>query len=191
MSKVLIPLAQGFEDLEAVTIIDLLRRADINVATAGLEAGPITGSRGTVILPDLTLATILENNQLPEYDMVVLPGGQPGATNLKNDARVIELLNKMAKTNKYLGAICAAPAVLAHAGLLSKRRVTAYPGTLTAENYPDIILMADSVVLDDKIITSRGPGTAMDFSLQLIELLTGKQTRDKIEAALVRPQQEQ
>jgi len=186
MSKVLIPLAQGFEDLEAVTIIDLLRRAGINVTTAGLVPGPVTGSRGVVIVPDVTLAAILENDQAPEYDMVVLPGGQPGATNLKNDARVIKLLNKMAKTNKYLGAICAAPAVLAHAGLLSKRRVTAYPGTLTAENYPDIIVLDDSVVIDGKIITSRGPGTTMDFSLQLIELLSDKQARDKVEAALMR-----
>ncbi|MFV1993112.1 MAG: DJ-1 family glyoxalase III [Acidiferrobacterales bacterium] len=186
MSKVLIPLAQGFEDLEAVTLIDLLRRAAINVTTAGLVTGPVTGSRGTVIVPDMTLATILDNDLVPEYDMIVLPGGQPGATNLENDARVINLLNKMAKTNKYIGAICAAPAVLAHAGLLSKRRATAYPGTLTAKNYPDIIAMDDSVVIDGKIITSRGPGTAMDFSLQLIELLTDKQARDKVEAALMR-----
>jgi len=188
LSKVLIPLAQGFEDLEAVTIIDLLRRADISVTTAGLVTGPVTGSRGVVIVPDALLATILENDPVPDYDMVVLPGGQPGATNLENDTRVIKLLKNLAKKNKYLGAICAAPAVLARAGLLSERRVTAYPGTLTAENYPDINVLDDSVVIDGNIITSRGPGTTMDFGLQLIELLTDKQVRDKVEAALMRPE---
>lgn len=187
MSKVLVPLAQGFEDMEAITITDILRRANIDVTTAGLENGAITGSRGTVVLPDTVLDDILDNGLELNFDMIVLPGGQPGATNLKNDSRIINLLKKMSAAGKYVGAICAAPGVLAHAGVLSNRRATAYPGTLTEENYPDITAIDDIVVTDGKIITSRGPGTAIDFSLQLIALLESKQVEDKVEAALVRP----
>lgn len=187
MSKVLIPLAQGFEDMEAITITDILRRANIEVITAGIENGMITGSRGTVVQPDTSLDDILDNNLELDFDMIVLPGGQPGATNLKNDSRVINLIKKMANAGKYIGAICAAPGVLAHAGLLTGRRATAYPGTLTDKNNPDVTAIDDIVVTDGKIITSRGPGTAIDFSLQLISLLENKQLREEVEAALVRP----
>jgi 4-methyl-5(b-hydroxyethyl)-thiazole monophosphate biosynthesis len=187
MSKVLVPLAQGFEDMEAITMTDILRRANIEVTTAGLEAGTVTGSRGTVVTPDTTLAQLLESGLGTDFDMIALPGGQPGATNLKNDQRIIGLIKEMAAAKKYIAAVCAAPGVLAHAGVLANRRSTAYPGTFTAENYPDVIAIDDIVVTDGKIITSRGPGTAIDFSLQLIELLDGKQLRDKVETALVRP----
>lgn len=183
MSKVLVPLAQGFEDMEAITITDILRRAGIEVITAGLENGAITGSRGTVVMPDVSLNDVVNDN----FDMIVLPGGQPGATNLKNDNRIITLLGKMAGAGKYIGAICAAPGVLAEAGVLTNRKATAYPGTFPDKSYPDVDAVDDIVVMDGKITTSRGPGTAVDFSLQLIEQLEGKQVRDKVETALVRP----
>ncbi len=182
MSRVLIPLAEGFEELEAVTIIDLLRRARIEVLVAGLQPGPVRGSRGTVIVPDADLDTALEQ----EFDMVVLPGGQPGATNLQKDPRIRVLLQDMKGRQKPAAAICAAPAVLAAAGLLDGRRATAFPGTIDPAAYPAITLTDDAVVHDENIITSRGPGTAMDFALALIEILSGHETRNAVESTLQR-----
>ena len=182
MASVLVPLAQGVEELEAVTVIDLLRRADMDVVTAGLDARPVKGSRGTVLLPDVTLEQALNR----EYDMIVLPGGQPGATHLEQDLRIIALVKKMAATGRYTAAICAAPKVLARAGLLDDRRATAFPGALDPAQWPRIHQENRAVVTDGKIITSRGPGTAMDFALELIELLAGKEKRDRVEAGLQR-----
>ncbi|MDH5648615.1 MAG: DJ-1/PfpI family protein [Gammaproteobacteria bacterium] len=182
MTQVLVPLAEGFEELEAVTIIDLLRRASIHVTVAGLNAGPITASRKTVLVPDCTLDEALKYT----YEMVVLPGGQPGATNLEKDPRIANLLNDMAGKHAYIAAICAAPKVLAVAGLLKGKNVTCYPGTLNTKQFPDINLKNYSVVVDNKIVTSRGPGTAMDFALQLIELLSGKEKRQQVESGLAR-----
>jgi len=183
MASVLIPLAPGCEELEAVTIIDLLRRARIVVVTAGLAPGPVKGSRGTVLLPDVSLDAAL----LQDYDMIVLPGGQPGATNLEQDARILALLKKMAATGKFTAAICAAPKVLAVAGLLDGKHATSFPGVLDAQQFPTIRLEAQAVVRDGQVFTSRGPGTAMDFALTLVEVLTDRATRDQVEAGLVRP----
>lgn len=183
MTRVLVPLAQGCEELEAVTIIDLLRRAQIEVVAAGLQDGPVKGSRGTVLLPDTTLDVAIQH----EFDMIVLPGGLPGATNLAADARIIALLKKMAASNKYTAAICAAPKVLASAGLLDGKRATGYPGTLDPESFPKVRIVNDALVQDGRVITSRGPGTAMDFALSLIETLAGKEKRDAVEQGLVRP----
>jgi len=186
MSKVLVPLAQGFEDMEAVTITDILRRAGIEVTTAGLSDGMVTGSRGTAVLPDSILEDILDNNLDDDFDMIVLPGGQPGATNLKNDQRIIKLIKKMSQSGKYLAAICAAPSVLAQAGVLENKQATAFPGTFDRANFPGIAATDDVVVTDGKIITSRGPGTAIEFSLQLVNLLVGKKKADEVEKTLVR-----
>lgn len=183
MANVLVPLAPGCEELEAVTIIDLLRRAGIEVITAGLQPGTVRGSRGTVLVPDATLDDALDR----DYDMVVLPGGQPGARNLEHDPRIASLLRRMAQENKYTAAICAAPKVLAAAGLLDGKRATAYPGTLDPAHYPRVRLEQLAVVADGKVVTSRGPGTAMDFALELIELLAGADARTKVEDGLERP----
>jgi len=181
MSKVLIPLAQGCEELEAVTVADILRRAGITVITAGLEPGAVRASRGMVLLPDATLDEALGT----EFDMIVLPGGMPGAEYLKNDARVIALLKSMADAGKYTTAICAAPMALHAAGLLEGKRATSFPGVL--DHLPGThTYLHDQVVVDGSIVTSKGPGTAMDFALTLVELLAGKPKRDAVEADLQR-----
>ncbi len=180
MASVLVPLAQGCEELEAVTVIDLLRRAGINVVTAGLDDKPVQASRGTVLIPDTTLDEALKQ----QYDMVVLPGGLPGADHLDNDPRIRTLLKDMAASDRYTAAICAAPKVLAGLGLLQGRRATGFPGVLDAfEGFENT---QQPVVQDGRIITSRGPGTAMDFALTLIENLAGRERRDEVEAGLQR-----
>jgi len=183
MPSILVPLAQGCEELEAVTVIDLLRRADINVVTASLDSEPVRASRGTVLVADTTLNEALKQ----DYDMVVLPGGLPGADHLNADPRILKLIDQMAAHNKYTAAICAAPKVLASAGVLSGRRATSFPGVLEKLNLPSTDIVDDPVVIDGNVITSRGPGTAMDFALQLIELLSGRDKRNSVEAALQRP----
>jgi protein deglycase len=180
MPKVLVPLAQGCEELEAITIVDLLRRAEIEVVTAGLDSQAVTASRGTVITPDTDLDTALED----DYDMVVLPGGLPGADYLDNDKRIKNILIKMANSEKFIAAICAAPKVLANAGILDGKKATSYPGCLTNLNNTDI--SDEAIVIDGKVITSRGPGTSMDFALTLIESLVSKEKRNEVEKGLVR-----
>ncbi len=181
MPSVLVPLAQGCEELEAVTIIDLLRRAGVDVVAAGLEPGPITASRGVVLIADCPLDQVLDR----DFQMVVLPGGAGGAQRLKQDRRIIELLQRLHQADRYMAAICAAPGVLAEAGLLEDRQATAYPGIL--DGAPGVRDTGAAVVQDGRIITSRGPGTAMDFALTLVELLCGRKTRDQVEAGLQRP----
>ncbi len=183
MPRVLVPLAPGCEELEAVTIIDLLRRAEIEVVVAGLEPGPVRCSRGTVLMPDTDLDDLAEE----DFDMVVLPGGQPGATNLDSDTRIHDLLARQAAADRWSAAICAAPAVLASTGLLDGRTATSFPGAIDPERYPEIKLLEQPVVIDGKIVTSRGPGTAMDFALQLIEILLDADRRAAVEAKLMRP----
>ena len=183
MARVLIPLAQGCEELEAVTIIDLLRRAGIQVLAAGLDKQPVTASRGVVLIPDTDLEQVLDD----DFDMIVLPGGLPGADNLDQDPRIHKLLQRMQEKNKYTAAICAAPKVLANAGLLDGKSATSYPGFVVSEDYPRVRVLDQPVVIDGQVITSRGPGTAMDFALQLIESLTDADCRNRVEDALVRP----
>lgn len=183
MTKVVIPLAQGCEELEAVTIIDLLRRAGIEVVTVGLDNKPVVASRGVCLLPDKGIGEVLDD----DFDMIVLPGGLPGSDNLNADARVHRLLQRLTAEEKITAAICAAPKVLASAGLLDGRTATSYPGVIDAMDLPETDLSEDAVVIDGKVITSRGPGTAMEFALSLIEQLLGSDKRHEVEAPLMRP----
>lgn len=182
MPVVLVPLAQGCEELEAVTIIDLLRRAGIEVVTAGLDEQPIRASRGVRLLADITL----DEAGRRDYDMIVLPGGLEGARNLAQDTRIRQLLHKANDNGRYTAAICAAPQVLAQAGLLQGKTATAYPGILENLGEAGFTRSDAAVVTDGKVVTSRGPGTAMDFALTLIELLVGREQREQVEAGLVR-----
>lgn len=182
MASALIPLAQSCEELEAVTIIDLLRRAGIDVTTAGLDEQPVRASRGVVLIPDTTLDEALKD----DYDMVILPGGLPGADYLNEDKRIQTLLIKMNRDQKLVAAICAAPKVLASAGLLEGKCATAYPGTLEKLNLSNTDITAEAIIKDGNIITSRGPGTAMDFALFLIATLIDEEKRTEVETGLVR-----
>lgn len=181
MSRVLVPLAEGCEELEAVTVIDLLRRAGVEVIVAGLEPGVVTASRGVMLQPDALLDDVLDG----DYDMVVLPGGGPGSDRLNTDNRIRELLVKMANSEKFTAAICAAPKVLVSAGVLDGKSATCYPGVMDNQVLPGLNT-EQAVVQDGKVVTSRGPGTAIDFALKLIENLEGQAKHDEVEAGLVR-----
>lgn len=180
MKTALVLFAEGSEELETVTVVNILRRGGVQVSLAGLQEGVLRGSRGITLQPDTTLDAVKDG----EFDMVVLPGGQPGTNHLKADARVAKLVQRMLKQEKYVTAICAAPSVLAKAGLLDGRRATSFPTCL--DDYPKVAQQINAVVEDGKLITSRGPGTAMDFALVLLERLMGAAIRLEVETGLVR-----
>ena len=167
MSNVLTILAPGFEEIEAVTVIDLLRRADIRVTICGLDDTKVTGSHNVTIACD----DRLDDVDVDDFDCLFLPGGQPGSNNLKKDKRVLSLVQNYQKGQKLITAICAAPTVLHAAGILKGKKVTSYPSEreiFTESNY-----LEENVVQDGKIITSRGVGTAIEFALHLIGVLRG------------------
>jgi protein deglycase len=180
MKNVLVLFADGSEELEAVTVVNILRRAGVSVTLAGLDGGALRGSRGVMLMPDNTLDAVLHE----DFDMIVLPGGQPGTNHLKADTRVLKLVQRMSQQDKYVTAICAAPSVLATAGLLDSKQATSFPGALTP--FPKVKQQNAAIVEDGKIITSRGPGTAMDFALTLVERLAGSAKRQEVEAGLQR-----
>jgi len=179
MAKVLVPLATGFEELEAITIIDLLRRAGFEVITAGLKSGPVTASRKTVLIPDSTIDQMLDQS----FDLIVLPGGQPGADHLRDHPTIQQLIQQQHAQGKMLAAICAAPRALAASGILNGKTVTCYPGALDQDSQAFKVTHS-AIEIDGNIITSRGPGTAMDFALMLIERLGNRELRDQIATQL-------
>lgn len=180
MAEVLIPLATGCEEIEAVTLIDLLRRADIEVTTASLNAKEVCGAHGVSLIADTTIDEVKDRT----FDMVALPGGQPGSDNLNADSRIHEILKRHHAT-QWVGAICAAPKVLVDAGIVNQLKVTAYPGVLDAQS-SSIQLSTEAIECDGKVITSRSPGTAMEFALTIIEKLVGTEKRNAVETSLVK-----
>jgi 4-methyl-5(b-hydroxyethyl)-thiazole monophosphate biosynthesis len=169
MSKVLVPLAPGFEEIEAITIIDILRRAGVDVVVAGTQSGPIEASRKTKHLPDCTLDDI----RAEDFDMIVLPGGQPGATNLRNDPRIRKLIDTLQAHNRRIAAICAAPTVLAAYGVLKDRTATSHPSVRAEVAAAAKTISDQRVVVDGLVVTSQAAGTAMEFAFQLVEILCG------------------
>ena len=182
MSHVLVPLAQGCEELEAITITDLLVRAGVTVTTCGLDEQPVKASRGITIIPDTTIDKVVNDS----FDLIVLPGGLPGADHLRDNAQLQTLIKKQAADNKYLAAICAAPKALAQAGVLEGKTATSFPGVLAALGNASITISENAVEIDGNIVTSRSAGTAMEFALSLIELLEGKETREEVNKHLFR-----
>lgn len=180
MKRVLVPLAEGFEELEAVTIIDMLRRAGIEVVVAALARNPVTGAHGIALSADTRLADV----STQDFDLIALPGGMPGAANLRDDPRIGGIIRRLHEDGRHVAAICAAPMVLQAAGVLKGRRATAFPGVL--DEAADLKLVDEPVVVDGRVITSRGPGTALDFALELVAQLSGPAARQKIESTLQR-----
>lgn len=168
MKKALVPLAPGFEEIEAITVIDILRRAGVAVTVAGTVAGPIEASRQTKHIPDCTLDEV----RAEEFDLLVLPGGQPGTTNLRHDPRVRRDIETIRARGGLIAAICAAPTVLAATGMLTGRAATCHP-SVHAELATTARVVDERVVVDGDIITSQAAGTAMEFAFQLVELLCG------------------
>ena len=179
MAKVVIILADGFEELEAVAIIDVLRRAGIGIVSAGLHEGPVSSARQIKVIPDTLIDTITSD----DFDMLVLPGGMPGASNLNADERVGGLIRDFNRKGKMMGAICAAPFVLANAGILDGKRVTSYPSF--KDKLGAAIYEEKPVVEDGNILTSRGPGTALSFALAIVEKLAGKEKAQQIKEAML------
>ena len=179
MKRICIPLADGFVEIEAVTLIDVLRRAGNAVSTAALTGGDVRGAHGVVITADTSLDRALEE----DWDLVVLPGGMPGSTNLRDDARVGELLTKVAAAGGSVGAICAAPIALGRFGLLQGKKATSYPGF--ADQMPGALYHEDRVVCDGAVLTSRGPGTAMEFALAIVEKLSGRKQAEELSGQLL------
>ena len=177
MVKVLIPIAEGFEDIETITVIDVLRRAGIEVETAGVNGNIITSMNGVRMHTD---SRLIDMDKIT-HDGIVLPGGNPGYKNLGNSDRVKKVIDLFAKHGKVVAAICAAPAVLAEMGLLKDKRATIYPGMEKNLDMP----RGEKVVVDGNFITSQGPGTAMEFSLKIVEHFMGKQKSDLLRQQLV------
>jgi len=182
MAHILVPLAEGFEELEAITVIDLLRRAGFDVVSVGLDAKPVRASRQTLVIPDQTIDAVMDQ----DFDLIALPGGLPGADNLRDNPRLQTLIKRQNDAGKMIAAICAAPKALANAGVLDGRQITCYPGTLDEMDTTQIEVTDEAVKIDGNVVTSRGPGTAMDFALSLIELLADRTLRDEVEAGLAR-----
>src|SRR5215813_10686960 len=159
---ILVPLAPGFEEIEAVTIIDVLRRAGLEVQVAGLRPGSVEGSHGIAVSTDCELSAVDPAN----LAMIVLPGGLPGSTHLMEDERVLRLVRELDGSGRRVAAICAAPTVLARAGVLAGKRVTCYPGFESKLGGAERV--DERVVRTGKLLTSQGPGTALEFALAIV-----------------------
>jgi 4-methyl-5(b-hydroxyethyl)-thiazole monophosphate biosynthesis len=171
MAEALVILAPGFEEMEAVTVIDVLRRCEINVTVAGLSPDLVEGAHDIKIIPDKSI----EQVYIRDFDVIVLSGGSPGFKNLRQDERVLHIIRRTSDSGKLVTAICAASAVLSDAGVLKNRKCTIYPGmeSEVEENVGEVL--EDFVVVDGNVITSRGPATALLFALKIAERLVGKE----------------
>lgn len=182
MKRAVVILTSGFEEIEAMSIVDILRRSNIHTVVAGTDKEPIEGAHGVKIIADKHIDDI----DLDNYDALILPGGAPGYINLKKNRKVIELLKLANSKGKLIGAICASPTVLAHAGILRGKRATVYPGMEEEIKKAGAEYSDDLVVVDGNIVTSRGPSTALLFGWKLAEILAGKDRADEIAKTMLR-----
>lgn len=173
-------LAQGFEETEAITPIDILRRCGKKVITVGIGDNIITGSHGITVVAD-TEDKLIELNG--ELEMIVLPGGVPGTVNLEASEIVQKAIDYCTANDLYIGAICAAPSILGHKGLLKGKKATCYTGF--EQELAGAEVLPDPAVIDGKIITARGAGAAVEFGLALAEVLTSKEKSQKMGEALL------
>lgn len=177
--RILIPFADGFEEIEAITCVDVLRRADINVITASLKENVVRGAHRIEIITDLFIGDI----NTKELDGIILPGGLPGSVNLRNNGEIIKIVKELEQRNKLIAAICAAPLVLEEAGIITNRNITCYPGIeeeLKSANY-----LEDRVVVDGNIITGKGPGAALEFAVKVVEYLLGENRAEMLRMSMI------
>lgn len=175
MKKVLLLLAEGFEEVEALTIVDYLRRMDIVVDTVSIGGKNVQGAHGINIEADKKIEAI---DDIKNYDGLVIPGGIPGATNLRDDDRVIKLVKEFNQEQKIIAAICAGPIVLERAGILKGKKVTSYPGF--EDELKESVYKEELVVQDGNIITARGPAVAIYFAIKLVENLVGEEKASEL-----------
>ncbi len=179
MNKIIIPLATGFEEIEAITSIDVLKRAEVNVETVALEDLEVEGAHGIKIIAD----KLINEVEIEDVAGIVLPGGMPGSTNLRTDIRVLKVIKEVEQKEGLIAAICAAPIVLAAAGILAGRSVTSYPGfesELESAHY-----LPDRVVRDGNLITAKGPGVTLEFALELIEYIVGPEKAAELKGEMI------
>ncbi len=170
--QVLVLLAPGFEEIEAITVVNIFRRAGINVVMAGTVEGPIEGARGVRVLADISIDQVGAGPRAcPAFDMVVLPGGMGGTENLGKDTRVRQVLKEAIANDKFVAAICAAPSLLT--GYLAGKKATSHPCVKSMMD--GVAYSEERVCVDGKFITSRSPGTAMEFAFELIRQLAGEE----------------
>jgi len=180
MASALVILADGFEEIEAFSIIDILRRALVEVCIAGVKWGDVKSARGVVVKPD----AIIETVDYESYDMIILPGGAGGASNINSSKTVEDILLNFKENKKYIAAICASPYILANKGILDGCMATSYP-TFRDKVEPHSQYLDANVVIDENIITSRGPATSAEFAFTLVEILKGERVADKIRGAML------
>ena len=179
MTKAVLFLATGFEDVEVAGIIDTLSRGGVEVVIAGLQAGDIEGKYRLKVVPDIAIDDI----ELENYDAVILPGGYPGYANLGADERVLDTVKRAFEIGVFVAAICGAPSVLAKAGVLKGKKATIYPGMeaeLTGAKPSN-----ERVVVDGTVVTSQGPGTALEFGVKLVEIFAGDKKARALKEELV------
>ena len=182
-ASVLVPIAEGIEEIEAVTIVDVMRRAGAEVTVASVGDLQVTASRGVRLVGDCRISDCLGTT----YDLIALPGGMPGAEHLRDSGDLVSMLVRQRREGRWYAAICASPAVVLQAhGLLVDRRATAHPGFV--DRLADTEGVESRVVVDGNCVTSRGPGTALEFALALVDLLFGRDRAEEVaRAMLARP----
>lgn len=175
-------LAKGFEEIEALTVVDYLRRAELDVYTVGIGGKIITGSHNIPVFCDLDESEVKVSSDI---ECIVLPGGMPGTLNLEANKTVNQFIDFCAENDKYICAICAAPSILGHKGLLKGKKACCFPGF--EDELIDAEVSKDFVCKDGRYITARGMGSAIEFSREITATLTDKNTADRIKASLQCP----
>jgi len=183
MSRVLVCFAKGVEEIEFIAVVDILRRADVDVVLASLDGKSVTGRSNITIKANAALPDVMNE----DWDMVVLPGGLPNAHLLRDDANVKTVVGRLRDERKSIAAICAAPTALAAYGITGGMRVTSYPSCQQEmeQLQPSSVYVDDAVVEDDFLTTSRGPGTAIEFALRLVARLCGEDKSEEIRQSIV------
>ena len=173
-------LADGFEEIEALTQVDYLRRAGIDITTLGIDKEFITGSKGITVKADMTI----ENVNADDATMIILPGGLMGVEGISTSKRAVEIIKKAYQNNTYIAAICAAPTILANLGMLKGKKCVCYPSMQTELEENGGIVCDEAVAVDGKIITARAAGASEEFAFAIIELLKGKEDAQKVRVSI-------